>query len=296
MSEIEIVVVDNGSTDGSLEFIKSSFPLVRTIALPKNYGFAKANNIGIRSTNGKTVALLNNDTVVDRHWLEELNRALDEHPEVGFCASKLLNYWKRDIIDTAGDVLGVANAYKRGKGDEDGPKYNEPKYIFGASAGAVIYRRRMLEDIGLFDETFVTNVEDVDLSFRAQIAGYKCMYVPTAVVYHMVGTTKHRTGWSTGWTGRLTRRNKKLMWLKNAPTKLQIKYLPQIVSEEGWCLIGSLGIRRWGLQRPNLQRFKMLLGVDAEVLLLLPEMMRKRREIQRRRVVSAEYIESLMCP
>jgi GT2 family glycosyltransferase len=284
----EIILVDNGSTDDSIDFVQSSFPRAVVISLDQNYGFAKANNIGIRQAVGSRIALLNNDTVADQRWLQELNRALDEHPEVGFCASKMLNYWERGIIDAAGDVLGAARARKRGHGQPDGPEFSEPAHVFGACAGAAIYRRAMLDDIGLLDETFVSNLEDVDISFRAQLAGYQCLYVPTATVYHKLRVTKRRMGW----TDRLTYRNEKLMWLKNAPTELLIKYAPSVFCDEGKRWIHSLGIRRRALPHPNLEELKMLLTVNVEALLLLPETMRKRREIRRTRVVSTEYIEA----
>jgi GT2 family glycosyltransferase len=185
----ETIVVDNGSTDGSQDFIEEFFPQVKVIKLNKNYGFVKANNIGYKYSKGERIALLNNDTVADRWWLKNLNQSLDEHLEVGFCASKILLLDKPCIIDSAGDILSLFGAYNRGKNEVDQPKYNIPKYIFGACAAAAIYRRKMLEDIGFFDEIFITNFEDVDLSFRAQLAGYKCMYVPSAVVYHKRGET-----------------------------------------------------------------------------------------------------------
>jgi GT2 family glycosyltransferase len=290
ISAEEIIVVDNGSNDDSVEFLKISFPSVTVVALDKNYGFAKANNIGIRLASGSRIALLNNDTVVDSQWLEELNHALNNHPEVGFCASKMLMYRDPNIIDSAGDMLGIAKAYKRGHGRPNGTEFNETEYVFGACAGAAIYRSEMLNDIGLFDETFVTNLEDVDLSFRAQLVGYKCMYVPSAVVYHKVGETKRRIGW----TDRLTQRNNKLMWLKNAPGWLLVKYAPQVLSEETRKLAGSLGIGISGFRLPDSKSLKMRLTVNAEILWRFPEIQRKRREIQRRRVVNAAYIESFL--
>lgn len=286
----EIIVVDNGSSDGSVEFLKLSFPSVKVIELDKNYGFAKANNIGIRLARGSRIALLNNDTVVDSRWLAELNQTLDNHPEVGFCASKMLMYRDPNIIDAAGDMLGIAKAYKRGHGRPNGTKFNKPEYVFGACAGAAIYRSEMFDNIGLFDETFVTNLEDVDLSFRAQLLGYKCMYVPSAVVYHRVGETKRRIGW----TDRLTQRNNKLMWLKNAPGWLLFKYAPQVLADETIKLAGSLGIGISGFRLPDSKSLKMRLAVNAEVLRLFPEIRRKRREIQRRRMVNTQYIESFL--
>jgi GT2 family glycosyltransferase len=218
---------------------------------------------------------------VGSQWLEELNHALDNHPEVGFCASKMLMYRDPNIIDSAGDMLGIARAYKRGHRRQDGTEFNEPAFVFGACAGAALYRREMLADIGLFDETFVTNLEDVDL----------CIYVPTAVVYHKVGETKRRISW----IDRLTHRNNRLMWLKNAPGLLLLKYATRVLTEEMQRLANGLGIGLSGLRRPDVKDLKMFLAADAELLRLLPEIRRKRREIQGKRVVSTAYIESFLC-
>lgn len=282
----EVVMVDNGSADGSVDFVRASFPEVVVEPLDRNHGFAVANNVGMRLARGEYVALLNNDTVVDPRWAAELARGLDEHADVGFCASKMLQYGQKDVIDTAGDELGVARAYKRGTGQPDGPEFAEPRYVFGACAGAAMYRRRMLDDIGLFDESFVTNFEDVDLSFRAQLAGYRCLYVPTAVVHHKVAATKRRTGWSAQMAYRNSR-NSKLMWLKNAPMGLLGKYALPILAQEGRQLRRSVKKADWATVRS-------LLAADAEIVRLLPTILRKRRGIQRRRVVTPAYIESLM--
>ena len=291
IQDFEIILVDNGSVDDSVKFVHSSFPEVRIINLDQNFGFSRANNIGIKDAAGKRIALLNNDTAVDSHWLEELNSALNQNPEVGFCASKMLNYWNPEIVDSAGDILTVAAAYNRGQFQLDQPKYNSPKYIFGASAGAAMYRMEMLENIGLFDESFVTNFEDVDLSFRAQLAGYKCLYVPTAIVYHKRGVTIDQVE-ST--IDRYSLRNKKMLWLKNAPLSLFIKYLPRFFVPDIEYILKIFGFRRHGFKGPKLELLKYLIPTYIEMISLLPEVMRKRKKIQSEKVVSGEYIESIM--
>jgi GT2 family glycosyltransferase len=169
--------------------VKENYPEVKTVALSENLGFAVANNIAIESVKTKYVALLNNDAVPHPGWLENLLKALEKHPEAGFAASKMLLYERPDIIDRAGDIYTTAaTALLKGRG-EPSKKYNKPAWVFGACAGAAMYRTRMFEDIGLFDKNFFLLYEDVDLSFRAQLRGYRCLYVPDAMVYHKTGSS-----------------------------------------------------------------------------------------------------------
>jgi GT2 family glycosyltransferase len=187
--DFSIILVDNGSNDGSLELVQKNYPEVQIIALSENLGFAVANNIALKKVLTEYVALLNNDAVPHPEWLEYLMKAHQENPEAGFAASKMLFYHNPKIIDRAGDVYTTAaTALLRGRG-KPSETYNNQEWVFGACAGAALYRTRMLEDIGLFDEDFFLLYEDVDLSFRAQLRGYKCLYVPEAIVYHMASSS-----------------------------------------------------------------------------------------------------------
>lgn len=288
--DFETLVVDNGSTDGSVDFVRERFPNVKVMALPTNYGFAKGNNIGIRSVTTERIALLNNDTRVEPAWLERLNAALDAHEEVGLCASKMLNFYRPDSIDTAGDELGVAAAFKRGMGEKD-TAYATPCYVFGACAGAALYRKRLLDEIGLFDESFVTNYEDADLSFRAQLAGWRCLYVPDAVVYHKVGETKRRAGRRSV----ESHRNRLVLWLANAPADLLLRFAPDLLIREARTILHMAGVTRRNI-RPDPEGVLLLLRSYSLFARDLPATLRKRREVQRGRVVSSEYIRSLMRP
>jgi GT2 family glycosyltransferase len=179
-----IVVVDNGSNDGSLELVHRKYPEVKTIPLAENLGFAVANNRAIQSIGTQYVALLNNDAVPQPGWLENLLKALEMNPAAGMAASKMLLYDRPDTIDRAGDIYTTAaTALLNGRGQPSN-NFNNPAWVFGACAGAAVYRKRLLDDIGLFDEDFFLLYEDVDLSFRAQLRGYRCIYVPDAIVYH----------------------------------------------------------------------------------------------------------------
>lgn len=279
------IVVDNGSTDGSVEYLAERYPDVEVACFAENRGFSVAVNEGVTRATGDYIALLNNDTEVDPRWLEELVGALERHPEVGFCASKMLNFYRRDILDTVGDGFSrYGLAFKRGSRKTDGLEYSREEYVFGACGGAAIYRRRLFEEVGLFDEDFFAYLEDVDLSFRAQLKGFRCLYVPTAIVYHMVGGTSGGKGFSLGrMAGKVA--NKLFVVIKDMPSRALLANLPHILSAftvEGVILLAALPLY------PDI--------VKREVfrLRLIPKMLRKRRQIQRMGSVAASrYVTRL---
>jgi GT2 family glycosyltransferase len=187
---VEGIVVDDASTDGSADLVVVEFPEMRLVRLGSNGGFACAANAGIRLARGEIITLLNNDAVADERWVEELVAALGRHPGSGSAASKMLFWDRRDTINSAGDLFrrsGVPD--NRGVWEQDRGQFDEEIEVFGACAGAVAYRREMLDKVGLFDERFFMYCEDVDLAFRAQLAGYRCVYAPRAVVYHRLSAT-----------------------------------------------------------------------------------------------------------
>lgn len=279
-TDFEVILVDNGSSDGSVEHVRRHHPWVRIVALPENRGFCGGNNEGIRQAHGRYLALLNNDTEADPEWLGELVAAL-EREEVGFCASQIRLFDRRDRLDSAGDVFAINGvASKRGHGEE-ASRYAEPREVFGASAAAALYRRSMLEDIGLLDQDFFLVFEDADLSFRARNAGYRCAYVPTARVYHKanasIGTYSHTYVY-------YGHRNLELAWLKNMPGPLLLKYLPVHVAYDLLALVFFAAQGRLG----------SFLRAKGAALRRLPATLRKRRDIQSRRAVCARQIDALL--
>jgi GT2 family glycosyltransferase len=183
----EIILVDNGSADGSIEYVKRHFPKVKILELERNVGFAKANNIAIgKALHQKInyIALLNNDTKADRRWLEKLIEASQTDVRVGICASKILLLSDPTIIDSTGHIFQSGKIGDRGYGEIDSGQYDDQLDVIGACAGACLYKREMLEDIGLFDESFITYYEDADLSWRSHNKGWKAKYVPESVVLH----------------------------------------------------------------------------------------------------------------
>lgn len=284
--EFDITVVDNGSKDGSMGLIVEQYPEVRTISLDRNYGFAFAVNRGIEATGSKFVSLLNNDIELDPNWLKELSRALADHPEVGACGPKLLRYRERERINVLGIRLNSNGEVEIiGAGETDRGQYEEERYVFGVNAGASLYRRSMFDEIGLFDEGFFASFEDVDLSFRAQLAGYKALYVPAAIGYHMVGATIKRKRYFPTY---LNNRNKMLFLWKNLPDEILKKYFWKIF----WNKLGLFS-RRVLFNFYKLRTVYFLKGTFA-ALFRLPFILKDRRRIQTMRRVSLDYLESIM--
>jgi len=281
--DFETVVVDNASTDGSLGLLRRDYPEVRVVSLARNLFFAGAVNAGIRLTEGELVALLNNDTEAEERWLEELVAALGAHSEAGMAASKLLLFDRRDTIQSAGDFYqpsGVPG--NRGVWQRDGGRYDEPCEVFGACAGAALYRRSMLEEIGLLDEDFRGYCEDVDLSFRAQLAGYRCIYAPGARVYHRLSATGGGPVASF-----LCGRNFISVVVKDMPGALWRRYWHRVLGAQMGYAWHSLRHSREAAARARLRG-------QAAALLHLPLMLRKRRVVQASRRVSEEYLDSIL--
>lgn len=213
-----VLVVDNDSTDGSRELVQERFPTVRLLLLDKNYGFCTAVNRGVQeSERDKTtyVILLNNDTVVETGFVRALEKALDRDGTVFSAAAQMVNLYHPQRIDDAGDYYcALGWAFAAGK-DKPREKYDQPRRIFSACGGACIYRRSILEKIGLLDENHFAYLEDVDIGYRARIHGYRNLYVPQAVVRHAgsgVSGSRHNA-----FKVKLSARNNVYLIYKNMP-------------------------------------------------------------------------------
>ncbi len=182
-----VIVVDNGSADGSRELVQEKFPHVQVISLDKNYGFCGAVNRGIEeSGKDKTpyVILLNNDTAVEPGFVRALEKALDRDKRAFSGAARMVNMYRPEMIDDAGDYYcALGWAFAVGK-DKPAADYGQPREVFSACGGACIYRRSILGKIGMLDENHFAYLEDVDIGYRARIYGYRNLYVPEAVVRH----------------------------------------------------------------------------------------------------------------
>lgn len=213
--DFETVVVDNGSTDDTVARLRVEHPDARIVQLPSNQGFAAAVNAGIRAAAGDIIVLMNNDTEAAPGWLRALVTALDENREVAVCASRMIDFHDRTRIDSAGVQLGLF-ASNMGHGQVDGPQFARQRDVFGACAGAAAYRRSVLDQVGLFDESFFAYFEDVDLAARIQLAGHRCLYVPDAVIYHHGSATGDRMA---GTKFYLLMRNALTLFFRYAPPR-----------------------------------------------------------------------------
>lgn len=225
--KVEIILVDNASSDDSIDYLRKEFPSIKIIANKENIGFAKGNNIGIKAANGELIATLNNDTEVSTQWLDELVKAVTSDEKVGMCASKMLFMKNPEFINSTGICISRSGAcWDRGMFERDQGQYESIEEVFAPCAGAAIYRKAMLNEIGLFDEDFLAYMEDVDLAFRGRYAGWKCLFMPNAVVYHVHGGTG---GYMSDYTIYYGNRN--IMWncIKNFPGSLLITSLPWII-------------------------------------------------------------------
>ncbi len=224
---VEVILVDNASGDGSVEHVKAGYPWVRVIDSHVNLGFAKANNVGINAANGEFIATLNNDTEAAPEWIEALVGAMMSDDRVGMCASKMLRMDDPTIIDSTGICISRSGAcWDRGMFEKDRGQYEAEEEVFGPCAGAALYRKSMLDETGLFDEDFISYMEDTDLAFRCRLNGWKCLYVPKAVVYHVHGGT---AGYVSDYTVYYGNRN--VVWypLKDFPLPLLLTSVPFMV-------------------------------------------------------------------
>ena len=266
-NDYEVIVVDNASQDGSVEHIRSRFPWARIVENKVNLGSTGGNNSGIREASGEFIATLNNDTRVEKDFLERLAGPMSD-PGIGMCGSKMV--YPNGKINSTGLCLSRSGAsWDRGASEEARGQYDRQDEIFGACAGAALYRRKMLDEIGLFDEDFFIFMEDIDLTLRARCAGWRCIYVPGAVAHHLHGATAGVGSDLTVYYG-----NRNIMWLpaKNYPLPFLITCLPWILGRNLMALV------YYTLKG----RGRVVLKAKWDGLLGLPKIMAKRKTILRK--------------
>jgi len=282
---IEVIVADNGSTDGSLAMMARDYPDVRVVALGDNRGYAGGVNAGFRAAAGRVLVAFNNDAEADPRWIEELVAALDRHPAAGMATSRVRLFDRRDHLHTAGDFYGLDGVPgNRGVWQPDGPAYDEETWVFGAAGVAAAYRRSMLDEIGLLDESFGSYLEDVDLSWRAQLAGYRCIYAPRAIVYHMVSATGGGL-MASFFVGR----NTIFVIVKDYPGSLLRRFWLAVLRAQFRISMEALRAWRGVAARARLRGQLAALGH-------LPRLLRQRQAVQRTRCVSDEYLLSVLTP
>ena len=230
-SHYEVIIVDNGSNDGSVEYIKDNYSEFTLIQNQKNLGFATAVNQGIKSSNAEYVFLLNNDTELEVECVSKLLNCIDKDENIFGVSSKMIQNQDRNLIDDAGDEYTLLGYTKKVGNNRSTELYQSKREIFSACAGAALYRRNIFDIIGYFDENFFAYMEDVDISYRARIYGFKCVYCPEAVVYHDVSATSGSK--YNAFKIRLAARNNVYVPYKNMPW-------PQLILNLLFLILGFL--------------------------------------------------------
>lgn len=287
---MEILVVDNGSADGSSEHVRRRFPAVKIVEPGANLGFAAGNNLGIEQARGHYVVLINNDTRAGHGWLAALIHAARAQPRVGAVTSKLVFLDRPGVIQNAGTMLlSDGSGADRGAGEDDHGQYDRREEVFGLCGCAVLLDREMLEDVGGFDPTFFAYYEDTDLSWRMRLRGWRVLYEPAALVEHVHSGTSRE--WSPFFTFHVDR-NRLFMIVKNAPASFVLRAFAR------YAWLASAGSVRAVVRRSRrtpgtsraatihpVARARIHLHVLASLLRHLPEMLAKRRRIRRGRVI-----------
>ena len=286
---VESIIVDNGSTDGSLDHVRACFAdSVRTLALPTNVGYGAALNVGIRAARGRYLFALNNDTEVHPGCLTALYGAAERYPLAGSFAPKILSFNDRQQIDNVGHLL-YADGLSRGRGrlEEDHGQYDRDEEILLFSGCAVLLRREMLADIGLFDEDLFAYCEDTDLGLRAQLAGWHCRAVPSAIVYHKYSAS---TAHYSPMKAFLVERNRAWVAVKCLPAPLLLLSPLFTALRLGAQAIGALTHRgaagRFAADHSTGALAAVFLRAVMAALRGLPRAWHKRRVVQRQRRIS----------
>lgn len=280
---VETIVVDNGSTDGTADFIRRRFPWVRLVVLTENRGFAGGSNAGARVARGQYLAFLNNDTAVDSRWLRSLRDGIDIESGFVLTTSRLVFMHDPSIVDSAGDgFLRCGGAFKRHRG---APAHtaDESSEVFGVCGAACLLPRWVFEELGGFDEDFFASHEDVDLSYRARLLGYRCRYVAEAVVRHHGSATLGSMSSFAVFHGQ---RNLEWVYFKNTPAALLIRTLPAHLVYDAAAAAHFARLRLLG----------PFLRAKAAALTAFPALLRKRCHVQRTRRVAARTIREQLEP
>lgn len=296
---LEVIVVDNGSTDRSVEVIRACYPTVRVIENGRNIGFAAGNNVGIREAAGDYILILNNDAELEVDCISVMRRAIEIETVYGACASKILLKFEEDLLDAAGIVV-CPDGLSIGRGRlERGGTYDNVEEVFFGSGCCILCRKEMLEDVKLgnqyFDETFFMYADDTDLGWRAALRGWRCIYEPGARAYHLHSASSETYSPLKAF---LVERNR--IWIG-------FKYFPLSILLYGqFFTIARYFFQAWGVfagkgasgeftkKHSRGDLMGILLKVYLSALKGLPEMIAKRRQIRHKRTITTGNIRNLL--
>jgi GT2 family glycosyltransferase len=267
--EKEVILVDNASSDGSVEVAQRTAPQARILRQSRNLGFAGAVNAGVRGARGAWIGVLNNDTEAEPAWLQQCADAIERHPDASFLACRILDYSVRNRVYSAGDCfLRTGIGYRRGQELPDCGLYGTECGIFSACGCAALYRRSALQELQGFDDSFFAYLEDVELGLRLQAKGHIGYYIPSAVVYHIGGASSG--GEYSSLSVRLRTRNSLLLLLKSMPGRLIWR----------WCATIALGQSIWLARAVAHGKLLSYSRGVAGVVPLLPKAIAGRRALR----------------
>jgi GT2 family glycosyltransferase len=281
---LQVLLVDNASTDDSLAYVKKNFPQTKVIRNPTNLGFAAGMNIGLRAAKGKYVISVTNDVALEPKVISEMVAAAEKDSRVGMAVPLLVRSSEPSVIDAAGvSVDRSGYGANVGGGEENRGQFGKkPVEIFGGYGGATLYRRQMLDEIGYFEEAFGAYLEDIDLAWRARAAGWKCMLVPQVRAFHAGSVSYGKTSYRATYLGH---RNRLLFALSEFPLKLLVPML-------AYYIIFEIPMSVWWLATANVARVKA--RIDA--FLMLPWIISRRRKLGAGRKVPVAELEKWLLP
>lgn len=294
--DFEVIVVDNGSSDGSADFLRAGYPEAQVLALPTNTGFCGGNNAALARSNGELVVLLNNDAELHEDFLTEMAAAADRDASFGMFAANVRMFDRRDVFDSTG-LLVYPDGICRSRGwlEEDKGQYDQADEVLCPNGCAAVYRRSMIDEVGFFDEAYFAYLEDLDLGLRGQLRGWRCRYVPGAVAYHKKSMT---SGYHSAFKAYLVERNRIWNAVRLLPLRLLlISPLWTLARYAGQGYAAASGRGMSSSFRRDYSRGAMvsiLVRAYAAALVRLPEVWRQRREIQSHRTLGMFAVYRLL--
>lgn len=295
--DFEVILVDNGSTDGSVDLVRKDFPWVKVMVLEKNTGFARGNNIGFEASCSEYLATLNNDTIAESGWLKALHAAAEADKTIGMVGSKIFLGRDGKELDSAGMLIypdGMTR--QRGHGETDNGQFDDITELLFPSACAALYRREMLKETGYFDEDFFSYCEDADLGLRGRLAGWKAVLAPAATVRHLYSRTGGRY---SEFKAFHVERNHFWVLIKDLPLSYIIQFpfysLWRYIIQVYGLMSGRGSVARFAERESFGAMLAIVLRSYCAAFLALPRTLKKRRLIWKgRRLGNEEYGDVLI--